>query len=62
MIDELMELLQERDPDRRLDSLETVVVVTYLREHLSRAVEVGPDSPHTIRGWVTWADRLSWNS
>ena len=55
MIEALAELLQERDADRPLDSLETVVVLTYLRERLGLAAPPGPDSPSTIRGWVEWA-------
>jgi hypothetical protein len=51
----LSHLLQETDPHRPLDSLETVVVLTYLGDRgiaLPNAAAQG--HPKTIEGWVTW--------
>lgn len=53
-------LLQEDDPDRPLDSLETVVVTAFLTKRLpDREFPTPPDAPKTVEGWVTWAVRRS---
>ncbi|MFJ1745736.1 hypothetical protein ACIOJD_05755 [Streptomyces sp. NPDC088116] len=53
-------LLQEDDPDRPLDSLETVVVTAFLTKRApDREIPTPPDAPRTIEGWVTWAARHS---
>ncbi|AWT44905.1 MULTISPECIES: hypothetical protein [Streptomyces] len=58
--EELAGLLQEDDPRRRLDSLETVVVLSYFaRQAPGRTLPELPDAPRTIEGWVTWADQRS---
>jgi hypothetical protein len=47
--------LQESDHRRELDSLETVVVRSFLS---ARGIEVSDDlvpTPNTIDGWVQWA-------
>jgi hypothetical protein len=55
---ELAALLQEDDPHRRLDSLESVVIGSYLTNRaLAPALPVRP--PTTIEGWVTWVARHS---
>jgi hypothetical protein len=57
---ELAGLLQEDDPQRRLDSLETVAVLTYFARHApGRTLPELPDAPRTIEEWVTWADPRS---
>jgi hypothetical protein len=60
---ELADLLQETDPDRPLDSLETVVVLSFLRGRglvpAGFRPEPGEDRPRTIEGWVAWAARRS---
>lgn len=51
---ELEGLLQETDPRRPLDSLETVVVVTYLRNRQLLPPHVDGERPATIEGWLAW--------
>jgi hypothetical protein len=51
--------LQESDHNRELDSLETVVVRSFLS---ARGLTVGDDylpDTNTIRGWLTWAAHYS---
>lgn len=56
---DLHRLLQERDPRRVLDSLETVVVLAYLKD-CGLAVGAGTgEAPDTIEGWSAWAVRHS---
>jgi len=55
-------LLQEQDPHRPLDSLEVVVVQSYLNRHGVGAAAPAEDRPRTIEGWVTWAVRHSRDS
>ncbi|HEX4703842.1 MAG TPA: hypothetical protein VH352_17055 [Pseudonocardiaceae bacterium] len=55
---ELRDLLQENDDERQLDSLETVVVLTYLNERALAPPTAGT-RPHTIEGWLTWVGRHS---
>jgi hypothetical protein len=58
--DELTTLLQETDPHRRLDSLESVVVRTHLRQYGMETDPPATGRPTTIEGWVTWvAERSS---
>jgi hypothetical protein len=52
---ELESLLQETDPRRPLDSLETVVVLTYLRNRQLLPSGGGEEPPRTIEGWLAWA-------
>lgn len=52
---ELESLLQETDPRRPLDSLETVVVLTYLRNRQLLPSGAGEEPPGTIEGWLAWA-------
>jgi hypothetical protein len=59
---ELADLLQEEDPHRPLDSLEAVVVHSYLHRHGVGAGAPAADRPRTIEGWVTWAVRHSRDS
>jgi aryl carrier-like protein len=56
---ELTSVLQETDPHRPLDSLETVVVLTRLRRHGLEPDMPPLERPGTIEGWVTWAVRRS---
>lgn len=57
---ELAALLQETDPHRCLDSLETVVVRTHLNQYGLAADPSAVNRPTTIAGWVTWvAERSS---
>jgi hypothetical protein len=51
---ELESLLQETDPHRPLDSLETVVVLSYLRNRQLMPAEVSDERPTTIEGWSAW--------
>ncbi|HVV20617.1 MAG TPA: hypothetical protein VHF06_14370 [Pseudonocardiaceae bacterium] len=51
--------LRESDPQRRLDSLETVVVMTFLTNRGIAVPGAGQQRPDTIEGWVRWAGRLS---
>lgn len=58
---ELSDLLHEPDLTRRLDSLESVVVRTYLTD---RGLVSPSDAPaagtaDTIEGWLTWVARRS---
>ena len=56
----LVEVLQETDLRRPLDSLDTTVVLAYLIRHGLRYPEDQMDRcPRTIEGWLTWADRPS---
>ncbi|WP_157162879.1 alpha/beta fold hydrolase [Actinoalloteichus spitiensis] len=56
----LVDAVNESDPTRRLDSLETVVVLAYLRNtRLVSTPPEPPDRPDTIEGWVTWVARRS---
>ncbi len=57
--DELADLLQETDPHRGLDSLETVVVRTHLNQYGLAAGLSAADCPTTIEGWVTWVAERS---
>jgi hypothetical protein len=59
---DLATLLQESDPDRPLDSLETVVVQTYLTNHGLAAGGLTEDRPRTIEGWITWVAQRSLDS
>jgi hypothetical protein len=54
---ELCQLLQETDPHRCLDSLETVVVRTHLNQFGLATEPAAASRPLTIEGWVTWAAR-----
>lgn len=58
---ELADLLQETDPARPLDSLEAVVVLTYLRNQrlVPATAPAGAQRPNTIEGWLTWVARHS---
>lgn len=63
---ELGELIQESNVDRKLDSLETVVILIYLRdrmpghvEELERARTSTEERPTTIEEWVAWAAKHS---
>lgn len=63
----LQQLLQETDPHRQLDSLESVVVLTYLANQLAAPDGPAPDGPaqdrpKTIEGWVAWAAKHSFDS
>jgi hypothetical protein len=59
---ELHDLLRESNPRRTLDSLETVVVLAYLRNRqLAPAAFVG-QRPTTIEGWLEWVARHSADS
>ncbi|WP_225725233.1 MULTISPECIES: alpha/beta fold hydrolase [unclassified Nocardia] len=51
---ELRNLLQENESTRRLDSLETVAVLTYLRDN-GICGDVPEERPETIEGWGAWA-------
>ncbi|SCF35178.1 hypothetical protein GA0074695_5940 [Micromonospora viridifaciens] len=52
---QLTHLLQEEDPHRTLDSLESVVIRTYLtNEGYGTPAE---DGPLTIEGWVAWVEQ-----
>jgi hypothetical protein len=54
---QLSHLVQEEDPHRTLDSLELVVVRTYLtNQGYSAPAEGGPS---TIEGWVAWVGQHS---
>lgn len=58
---DLQYALQETDPHRPLDSLETTVVLAYFA---GQGFDVPADSddhdlPTTIEGWLQWADRSS---
>ncbi|HEY0636609.1 MAG TPA: hypothetical protein VGD67_03095 [Pseudonocardiaceae bacterium] len=57
--EELTALLQESDPHRPLDSLETVVVRTHLNQYGVVADPSAADRPTTIEGWVTWVAERS---
>jgi hypothetical protein len=59
---DLQELLQESDLGRPLDSLETVVVISYLTERDIPATAAGFVSPHTIEGWLAWVAQRSADS
>ncbi|MFI7637830.1 hypothetical protein [Nonomuraea sp. NPDC049400] len=56
---DLHELLQESDPQRPLDSLETVVVLSYLDKNRLDVGADAADRPQTIEGWVAWVARHS---
>ncbi|MEU6714636.1 hypothetical protein ABZ897_24470 [Nonomuraea sp. NPDC046802] len=56
---DLHDLLQESDPRRPLDSLETVVVLSYLDKNQLDAGDEVADRPQTIEGWVAWVARHS---
>jgi hypothetical protein len=56
---ELTALLRETDIRRPLDSLETVVVLTYLRERAVSVPESPGERPDTIEGWLAWVERHS---
>ena len=58
----LQQLLQETDSHRQLDSLESVVVLTYLANQIAAPDEPAQDRPKTIEGWVAWAARHSFDS
>jgi hypothetical protein len=58
----LASLLQESDPDRPLDSLETVVVLTHLADRALPLPASPQDRPTTIEGWVAWVARHSHGS
>ncbi len=52
-------LLQETDHHRPLDSLDTIIVQSYLA---SKGIEVLDDSgprTNTIGGWLEWANQFS---
>jgi hypothetical protein len=56
MRQELLELLQESDPERALDSLERMSVLAYL---VGNGMPAPPDDarlPETIEGWVRWVE------
>ena len=57
----LQSVLQETDPLRQLDSIETVAARAYLSrwglEHPN-----GAQFPQTIKGWVEWAVHYSTDS
>jgi hypothetical protein len=56
---QLVEALQDTDRERVLDSLETVVVKTFLA---SQGVLVSDDfvpSRNSVSGWIEWACRSS---
>jgi len=51
--------LQETDRTRELDSLETVVVRSFLSARgFSVSADVRPD-PNTMEAWLQWAERSS---
>ncbi|MFF3866996.1 hypothetical protein [Micromonospora sp. NPDC001898] len=54
---QLSHLVQEEDPHRTLDSLEAVVVRTYLTNQGYGAP--AEDGPRTIEGWVAWVGQHS---
>lgn len=56
---ELRDLLQEEDFARSLDSLETVAVLTFLRNRGLQPDESLVDRPTTIEGWGAWAAQRS---
>jgi len=58
---ELAALLREHDPHRPLDSLESVVIGSYLTNR-ALAPALPADLPTTIEGWVTWVARHSVSS
>ncbi|HKS46438.1 MAG TPA: hypothetical protein VJT49_15265 [Amycolatopsis sp.] len=60
LYDELVGALDGVDQARELDSLQAVVVMSYLgdRGFDVDTVELN-DRPRTIEGWVQWADRHS---
>ncbi|MFI5931971.1 hypothetical protein [Actinoplanes sp. NPDC051494] len=53
----LSDLVQENDPHRPLDSLESVVVRAYLTDQGYGAPAEG--GPRNIEEWAAWADRRS---
>jgi len=53
----LSHLVQEEDPHRALDSLESVVVRAYLTSQGYGAPAEG--GPRTIEGWVAWVGQRS---
>jgi hypothetical protein len=57
----LQTVLQETDPQRRLDSIEMVAVQAYLSRWGVKFPNEG-DFPQTIKGWVEWAVRYSTDS
>lgn len=52
----LQDLLQETDPSRTLDSLEIVIVQSFVCNHFAANAD---DMPviDTIKGWCKWAER-----
>jgi len=51
--------LQETDPSRPLDSLETVVIKTIASKHgIQIADEIIPET-NSIAGWIAWIERFS---
>lgn len=56
---ELRDLLQENDDGRALDSLENVVVLTYLNDRALAPPAAADTRPSTIEGWLTWVARHS---
>ena len=55
---DLKHILQETSLHRSLDSLETVIILSYLT---SKGIEVSEDElpkTHTIGGWLEWADQF----
>lgn len=55
---DLKHMLQETNLYRSLDSLETIIIRSYLS---SKGIEVSEDElpkTHTIGGWLEWADRF----
>lgn len=61
LVETLQSVLRETDTNRRLDSIEVVVVSAYLvRWGLEYPPGVPP--PDTIEGWVEWAVRCSTDS
>lgn len=56
LIDALTDALAEHDLDRPLSSVERVVAATVLGEFGFTRPDLA-DPPHTIREWVTWANR-----
>jgi hypothetical protein len=61
LVANLQSVLQEANVNRRLDSIEIVVVRAYMTR-LGLEYPSGIALPDTIEGWVEWAVHFSTNS